>query len=138
MIKSRNNEGDQHLLKFEIYFSCEPTAPTSLAKQPTSAAPSVVHSNQYSSLSASGLIKIDYEEAGMTFKINVNDTQRDQYRTDKCKLGTREKTGCFVRVQGDKSGMNEKAIHGSVLPKIKVIIIFFIVYSCVKLRCVSH
>jgi hypothetical protein len=69
---------------------------------------------------------IDEEKAGMKFTKNVNDCQRDQYKSDKTKPVTNKKRGYFVRIQGDKTGLAQKDTYKTVFPKLKVTIILFI------------
>nr|ACD54629.1 unknown [Adineta vaga] len=76
--------------------------------------------NKFSFLSAPSAVKINDTNPFIIFTKNVNDKQRDQYETDKTKAATGDRRGCFVRIQGDKSGFNKNDTHKAVAPMIKV------------------
>jgi hypothetical protein len=99
-------------------------ASTSIAEQLNGDVQPLTSQNRFSSLCASDPIAIDEKKAGMQFTKDVNDIQRDQYTTDKTNAATHQRTGYFVRIQGDKKGLNEKARHRAVVPKLKVIMIW--------------
>ncbi len=67
---------------------------------------------------------MDQKKAGMEFTKNVNDIQRDQHVTDNTNAVTGEKTGNYVKIQGDKTDLEGTAKHASVNPKLKVLMIW--------------
>lgn len=98
----------------------------SIAEQPDRNVQQAVSLNRFLSPFASAPITIDEKEAGIQFTKNVNDIQRDQYATDETNAETRQQTGYLVTIQGDKKHLDDKAKHGTVRPKIKVIMILYI------------
>ncbi len=96
---------------------------TSIPEQPISHIQHVASQNRFFGLRAYDPITIDEKKEGIKFTKNVNDIQRDQYNSDKTSSGRKKRTGYYVRIQGDKKGLNEKARHMTVMPKLKVTMI---------------
>ncbi|UJR38734.1 hypothetical protein I4U23_031399 [Adineta vaga] len=102
-------ESQRKLSKKSSNIACQLSLPDSIAEQPETERECVSSQTRSSFICAPDSILLDKDKQVMEFKNDLNEIQRDLYKSEKP-----------VSMQADKSRLIGKAVNKSVLPKLKI------------------